>query len=476
MSIPEAVVSAFEAVLPPERIHSAPAELVNYSYDGTFQQAMPELVVDARTTEEVSAIIELANQHEIPIATRGAGTSLAGGPIPVGGGIVLNLAQMDRIIEVDTANSVAVVEAGVINADLQAAVEAQGLFYPPDPASQRQCSIGGNVACNAGGPRCLKYGTTKDYVIGMTVVLADGRTLRLGGKMVKNVTGYQLTQLIVGSEGTLGVVTEVTLRLLPLPSARATASAFFQSLEDAGRAVSAIIAGGILPVMLELLDGTTINVVENYAKLGLPREADAMLILEQDGTSAAACRADVDRMVEICRANGAVDVRVAESSADRDEILRARQSASGAVGQLGSKLGEDIAVPREQIPELVRRIRAASEMTGLTIAVWGHAGDGNLHPNIIFDREKEGEMERVEQAAEAILRAALDLGGTISGEHGIGTLKREFLEEDLGPEAVAVMRTIKDGLDPKGILNPHKVFPTRQGSDRKGFLTSLPTL
>ncbi len=473
----EAVRKELRAIVGPAQVHDQPGQLVAYSLDGTFAQNPPDVAVTPATTEEIAQIVRLAARERLPLVPRGAGTSLAGGAIPIGGGILLSLARMNRIVEIDTANAVAIVQPGVVTADLQAAVEKLGLFYPPDPASLNQSTIGGNVACNAGGPRCLKYGVTKDYVLGLTVVLADGSVLRLGGKLVKNVTGYQLVQLFVGSEGTLGVITETVLRLRPLPRERSTPPAYFDTLEHASEAVSAIIAAGILPVTLEMMDNTTINVVEDYLQMGLPRDAEAMLILEQDGSDEAVARAEVERMAEVCRRHGAVSVEVAANRAQRDALWKARRAVSGALGRVRpNKLGEDIAVPRSEVPEMVRRVRQISAEVDLPIAVFGHAGDGNLHPNILFDRRNPGEMERVEQAAAAIFRAALALGGTLSGEHGIGSLKKEFLEEDLGPVAVGLMRGIKQVFDPHGLFSPHKVFPESGGSARADFLRALPSL
>lgn len=461
-----------------EQVHAGPAELFAYSYDGTFQQARPDYVVTPATTDEVSALLELADREDLPVIPRGAGTSLSGGTIPVGGGMVIGLARMNKILEIDRVNTLARVQAGVVTGEFQAAVEQQRLFYPPDPASLNQSTLGGNVACNAGGPRCLKYGVTKDYVLGMTVVLVDGRILRLGGKLMKNVTGYQLGQLFIGSEGSLGIITEVILRLVPLPAERCTAAAYFSTLDGAAEAVTSVMAAGILPATLEMMDRTTINVVEDYLHMGLPRTAEAMLILEQDGNDAGATLAEVQRMGDVCRQSGVIDVQVAAGLADRNRLWQARRAVSGALGRVRpNKLGEDIVVPRSEIPEMIRRIGAISEETGLPIAVFGHAGDGNLHPNILFDRSQPGELERVERAAAAIFRGALELGGTLSGEHGIGTLKREFLEEDLGADTVQIMHGIKKLLDPKGLLNPHKIFPeTPGGQAPEGFLRTLPAL
>ena len=473
----EKILEELQAILGADHVHAGPAQLIAYSYDATFAQHRPDVAVTPRTTEEVAAIAALANREGIPIIPRGAGTGLAGGTIPLTGGIVLSLSRMTTIKEIDPANTCAVVEAGVITGDLQRQVERIGLFYPPDPSSLNQSTLGGNVANNSGGPRCLKYGVTKDYVLGLTVVLANGEVLRLGGKMAKNVTGYQLTQLFVGSEGTLGIITEIILKLLPLPRFRSTATAAFASIDDASTAITAIMTSGILPATLEVMDQTCINIVEDYLGLGLPREAGALLLLEQDGSDAEVTRREVERMAEICKGHGASETRVAATAEEREIFWRARRSISGAMGRLRpSKLGEDIAVPRSAVPEMVRRVGAIAEQSGLQIAVFGHAGDGNLHPNILFDRRIPGELERVEQAAAAIFRAALDLGGTLSGEHGIGTLKREFLEDDLGPLAVSIMADIKRVLDPKGILNPLKMFPQGAAGDKSGFLTALPSL
>ncbi len=472
-----AVLDELTRIVGCEQVHVGPAERIAYSFDATFPQDVPDVAVTPGSTEEVAAVLRLAARERIPVHTRGAGTSLAGGAVPVGGGIVLSLARMNRIQEIDPADGVAVVDSGVVTAELQRAVERLGLFYPPDPASLNQCTIGGNVACNAGGPRCLKYGVTKDYVLGLTVVLADGRVLRLGGRTMKNATGYQLVHLFVGSEGTLGVITEVILRLVPLPRHRSTAAVSFPTLEAASAAVTAVLSAGILPATLELMDRTTINAVEEYLAMGLPREAEALLVVEQDGNDARAAQEEVRRMAAICREHGATRVDVATSPEEREGLWRARRAVSAALGRVRpNKLGEDIVVPRSQIPAMVRRIADISARHGLPIAVFGHAGDGNLHPNILFDRRLPGELERVERAAAEIFAAALELGGTLSGEHGIGALKREFLPDALGAETVAVMRALKQALDPLSILNPHKLFPERSGTAHVDFLRSLPML
>jgi glycolate oxidase len=463
------------AIVGDSYVHDAPSEIIAYSYDGTFQQRRPDLAVSPGSTEEVAAVVKVAAREAVPIIARGASSGLAGGTIPERGGIILNLARMDRIVEIDTANVCAVVQAGVVTLQLQEEVEKLGLFYPPDPASSRQSTLGGNVACNSGGPRCLKYGVTRDYVTGLTVVLASGEIVKLGGKLAKNASGYQLLQLLVGSEGTLAIVTEAILKLVPLPRSRVTALASFPQLELASQAVARIMGSGILPCTLELMDGTTINVVEDFLHAGLPREAQALLLLEQDGADETTARHEVEAMAGICRELGAGEVRVAGSAAERDTLWAARRAVSPALARIRpNKLGEDIVVPRGSVPAMIACVREIAARYGLPIPVFGHAGDGNLHPNILFDLRDPDEVHKVELAAREIFRAAISLGGTLSGEHGIGSLKREFMEEAQGATAVALSRAIKQVFDPNNLLNPGKLFPTGNGTD--GFLANLPVL
>ena len=442
-----------------EHVHTSPEERVCYSYDGTFAEELPDAVVSPGSTDEVSAILALAHRNETPIIPRGMGSGLAAGTVPYCGGLVLNLTRMNAILEIDHENMTATAQAGVITANLAAAVEAEGLFYPPDPASIRQSSLGGNVACNAGGPRCLKYGVTGDYVMALTAVLADGRVLRTGNKCIKNVTGYDLVHLLVGSEGTLAVVTEITVKLLPKPKAKRTALGIFEDIAKASGVVNDILLAGIMPSTLEIVDETAIHCVEEYMNLGLDCTADAMLLVETDGDPENADH-EIERVAEICRQAGAKDVQVAHNTAESDDLWRARRSISPSLGRVRpNKLGEDIVVPRSVIPSMVARIKRISTQYDLPIVIFGHAGDGNLHPNILFDKRDPEESERVEAAVGDLFEAAVELGGTLSGEHGIGTLKRPYLEMALGPLAVEVMRGIKHALDPQGILNPGKVLP-----------------
>jgi glycolate oxidase len=442
-----------------EHVLTTPEDLVCYSYDGTFAEEMPDVVVSPDSTAQVSALLALAHEQSLPVIPRGMASGLAAGSVPFGGGLVLNLTRLNRVLEIDRDNMTATAQAGVVTADLAAAVEAEGFLYPPDPASIRQSTLGGNVACNSGGPRCLKYGVTGDYVMAVEAVLADGRVLRTGNKCIKNVTGYDLVHLLVGSEGTLAVVTEVTVRIVPKPQARRTALAIFSDLERASQAVNDILLSGVLPATVEIVDETAINCVEEYLHLGLDCTADAMLLVETDGDPEGVAR-EIEIVGRVCRQAGAKEVQVATDNAESEELWTARRSISPSLGRVRpNKLGEDIVVPRSAIPAMVVRIKETALKHELPIVIFGHAGDGNLHPNILFDKRDRGEQERVEAAVADLFTAAVELGGTLSGEHGVGVLKRPYLEMAVGPLAVEVMRSIKRALDPKGILNPGKVLP-----------------
>jgi len=438
-------------------------DLAVYGYDGTFAEGTPQVVVLPRTNEQVSQVLRLAAEASLPVIPRGMGSGLAAGSVPIpDGGIVVCLTRMNRILELDELNAAVRCEAGVVTSDLQSEVEKHGLFYPPDPSSNRHSTIGGNVACNAGGPRCLKYGVTGDYVLGLTVVLADGRILRTGGKPIKDVTGYDLKALFTGSEGTLGLITEALLRLIARPRFTRTALAEFPSLEDASRAVNAILAAGILPSCLELMDQTAVACVEQAMHLGLATDLEAILLIETDGADDQAVLREVQEAARIAREHAARSVAVAADEAERQALWRARRAVSPALARKApNKLGEDITVPRSAIPEIIRRLRQISARHGLPIVIFGHAGDGNLHPNILFDRRDPEQRARAEAMSEEIFDASLSLGGTLSGEHGIGVLKRPYLERALGPLSLEVQRRIKQALDPLGILNPGKMLPER---------------
>ena len=447
-------------ILGKDSVLASPEDLAVYGYDGTFEDHRPDVVVLPRTTEQVSQVVQVAASTRIPVVTRGMGSGLAAASVPFQGGIVLSLTRMNRILEIDPVNATAHVEAGIVTADLQNAVEQLGLFYPPDPSSIRHSTIGGNIACNAGGPRCLKYGVSGDYVLGLTVVLADGRILRLGGKLIKDVVGYDLIALFTGSEGTLGVITEALLRLTAKPKAVKTALVEFPDLENASHTVTAILSAGIVPATLELMDETAIACIETAMHLGLPLDVEAILLIEADGTDAGAVTREIQAVAQICSENGARQVKVAQNEAERTKLWQARRSVSPSLARLApNKLGEDITVPRSAIPEAVRRLKAIGAKYGLPLVIFGHAGDGNLHPNIIFDRRNPEQWAKVEKMVEEEFALALELGGTLSGEHGVGSLKRPYIAQALGPVSLEIQKRIKFALDPLNILNPGKVLP-----------------
>jgi glycolate oxidase len=437
-----------------------PEDLAVYSYDGAFDKGCPDVVVLPQSTEQVSRLLQLASQERILVVTRGMGSGLSAASVPFQGGIALVMTRMNRIIEIDRENAIVHVEAGIITAELQVAVEKVGLFYPPDPSSNRHSSIGGNIACNAGGPRCLKYGVTGDYVLGLTVVLADGRIIHTGGKCIKDVVGYDLNALFTGSEGTLGVITEALLRLVAKPKAARTALAEFPSLDDASRTVNAILSAGIVPATLELMDETAVACIEAAMHLGLPLDVEAILLVETDGSDEKFVLAEIEAVERICMENGARKVRLARDEAERAELWKARRAVSSALARKApNKLGEDITVPRSAIPAAVHRLKEISAKYALPLVVFGHAGDGNLHPNILFDQRIPGQKEKVKEMVREEFLAALDLGGTLSGEHGVGASKRTYIEKALGPVSIEIQKRIKQALDPLNILNPGKIFP-----------------
>ncbi len=455
-----AIAKELEQIVGAKNVLTSPEDLVSYSYDGTFAEHRPDVVVQPATTAQVSRIMALADREALPVVPRGMATGLAAGSVPFGGGLALSMIRMNRIVEIDRANMTATAEAGVITGHLQAEVEKLGLFYPPDPSSVHHSTLGGNVACNAGGPRCLKYGISGDYVLGLTVVLADGRAIQTGGKAIKNVTGYNMTQLFIGSEGTLGVITEILVKLIGKPQHVRTALATFDQLEDASRTVNAVLLSGIVPATLELMDETAIACIEEAMGLGLPLDKEALLIIECDGNDEGTVLREIDRVAHVCREQGAADVQVARNEAERASLWRARRSVAPSLARKApNKLGEDISVPRSQITSAVRRIKGISRQYGLPIVIFGHAGDGNLHPNILFDIRDAEQWARVQAMVGEIFATAVELGGTLSGEHGVGVLKQAYLERALGADAIEIQQRIKRALDPKGILCPGKIFP-----------------
>ena len=453
-------IQELQAAIGDGRVLVSPIDRIAYSFDSTFEQQLPDAIVLPETNEEVSAVVRIASRYDVPIVPRGMASGLAGGSIPVRGGIVLSLTRMNRILEIDEENMTATVQAGVVTADLQAEVEKLGLFYPPDPSSIKQSTIGGNVACNAGGPRCLKYGVTGDYVLGLTVVLADGRLVRTGGKAIKYVTGFNMNQFFVGSEGALGVITEVILRLICKPPYVRTALVHFPTLEDASQSVHAVLTRGLVPATLELLDETAIECIEEAMHLGLPLDVEAILLVECDGADKESVNREIDTIADICLQTGASRVDVARNEEERAELWRARRSVSPSLARKApNKLGEDITVPRSAIPEAARRLKAISDKYSLPIVIFGHAGYGNLHPNILFDKRDPEQWQKVEKMVGEIFALALELGGTLSGEHGIGTFKLPYMRQALGQASINIQWRVKQAMDPQNILNPGKVLP-----------------
>jgi glycolate oxidase len=454
------IIDQLNEIVGKKHVLHTPEDLAVYSYDGTFAEGLPDVVVLPASTEEVSQVVKVAAANQIPIIARGMASGLAAGSIPViSGGIVVSLTRMNKILEIDTQNATVRAEAGVITAILQAEVEKTGLFYPPDPSSIKHSTIGGNIACNAGGPRCLKYGVTGDYVLGLKVVLANGQVLETGGKPIKDVTGYDLKSLFTGSEGTLGIITEALLRLVAKPRYAKTALAEFASLDDASRTVNAILLAGIVPATLELMDQTALTCIEEAMHLGLNTDLGASLIIETDGTDEQTVLSEIEACARICEETGAQTVKMAKNETERASLWKARRSISPALARRSpNKLGEDITVPRSAIPEVVKLLRGISAKYGLQIVIFGHAGDGNLHPNILFDKRIPEQWKAVEQMVAEIFDAALSVGGTLSGEHGVGVLKRPYLEKALGTISITVQRSIKQALDPQNIFNPGKMF------------------
>jgi len=438
---------------------TAEEDLIPYSFDGTAAlRQMPGCVVFASTTEEVRQLLLFDNTAKIPVVTRGSGTGLSGGSLPSPDCIVLCTVKMGQILELDRANLTMLVEPGVTTLQIADAAAAAGLFYPPDPGSMKISTIGGNVAENSGGLRGLKYGITRNYVMGLEVVLPDGEIMWTGNKCVKDVAGYSLKDIFIGSEGTLGVITKVLLKLIPKPAAKKTMVATFSQMDHAANAVSAIIAAPIIPCTLEFLDRTTIHCVEDYAKIGLPLDCEALLLMETDGHPAAVAD-EAARMEHICREQGCLEVRLARDEAEGNKLASARRSAFSALARVApTTILEDATVPRSELAAMIRFVEAVAMKYKLRIGTFGHMGDGNLHPTFLTDERNKEEMHRVEEAFKEIFDEAIRLGGTITGEHGVGLAKKSFLPKFLGEAQMRVTRELRRVLDPNGILNPGKMF------------------
>ena len=431
-----------------------PEDLATYSYDGFLPEFMPDGVIVPGSTQEISGIMKVVNREKIPVIPRGAGTNICGGSVAKEGGIILAFHRMNQILEIDAENMCAVVQPGVVNAVLQKKAAGYHLLYPPDPASMFVSTMGGNVALNAGGPRGVKYGVTRDYLLGLEVVLPSGEIIRTGGKALKSVTGYDLTRLLCGSEGTLGIITEITVKLVPLPPAKTTLQAVFSDLNDAARTVSAIIGSGIVPTTLELIDRVVLDVIRNYGDARFPKDAEALLLIEVDG-EATSVEKQGEIIEQFCKKRGAIEVERANTPEEAEKLWQARRTAFGAVASVRPNcIVEDATVPVKKLPEMIRKIVSLAEKYRLRIGVLAHAGDGNLHPLIMTDLRDRDEGERIDKAMDELFEATIAMGGTLSGEHGIGIAKKRWLSMEFNQAAIEIMRGIKKVFDPNNILNP----------------------
>lgn len=450
-------IPELQQIVNPENVITSFEERLTYSYDSTRLEYMPEVVVKVKTAEQISQIMKLANEYKIPVTPRGAATGLSGGCLCVKGGISLVMVEMNKILDINPVDLLVTVESGVITESVSKAVEHLKLFYPPDPGSMKSSTIGGNIAENAGGLRGLKYGVTKDYVNSMEIVLPTGEIVNMGSNTVKAVTGYNLVDLICGSEGTLGVITKATLGLLPVPADRASILAFFKDMTDAAKTVRDIVAEGIITATLEIVDKVTINAIEDFLKIGLDRTVGAMLLIEVDGQKGAV-GIEADIVSKVCKSNNALSVREAKSAQERDKLWEARRASLSSLSRIKpSTILEDATVQRSRIVELVEAVNEIAQKYGMMIGTFGHAGDGNLHPTILTDLRIPEEAEKTEKVIEEIFKATIALGGTLSGEHGIGITKAQYLKLELSKPVYDLMEKIKNAFDPNDILNPEKM-------------------
>lgn len=452
--IPKALADEFRSIVGEEWFLDSPEDLATYSYDGFLPEFQPDATVIPGSTGEISSIMRIANREKINITPRGAGTNICGGSVAKKGGLIIAFHRMNKILEIDPENRCAVVQPGVVNADLQKEVARYGLMYPPDPASMFVSTIGGNVALNAGGPRGVKYGATRDYLLGLEVVLPSGEVIKTGGKTLKNASGYDLTRLLCGSEGTLGIFTQIIVRLIPLPPAKATLQAIFSDLDDAATTVSAIIGSGIVPTTLELMDRVVLDAIGDYGGAKFSKEAQAVLLIEVDG-EASLVEAQGRRIERFCKERGATEVERARSVEEAERLWQARRTAFGSVARLTPNcIVEDATVPVSKVPEILKKIVELANKYRLKIAVLAHAGDGNLHPLIMTDLRDKEEMARIDKALEEMYEITMGMGGTLSGEHGIGIAKKKFMPMEFSQSAIEIMRGIKRVFDPNNILNP----------------------
>ena len=457
------VVRSLHRIVGRRNVLTEPADLLLYSYDSSAERGQPEGVVLPSSTEEVARVVQVCGKHRVPFIPRGAGTNLSGGSVALHGGVVVHLSRMNEVLEIDLPNQRAVVQAGVVNLDLQNVLAPHGFQYCPDPASQKVSTIGGNVAENSGGPHCLKYGVTTNHVLALTVVLPSGEVRRFGSSVVGQ-PGYDLVGLFTGSEGTFGIATEMTLRIVPLPEGTQTVLAIFDELDAAGQAVSRIIAAGMLPAALEIMDRATIEAVEASFPTGLPTDVEALLLVEVDGLREGLNR-QAQECAEICRGVNARQVEIGRTQEERDRLWHARRSALGAAARLNpGMLVNDATVPRTRIPEALRRMREIERKHDIRIAKVYHAGDGNLHSNILFDPTSPGERERAESATADIFRLAAEVGGTITGEHGVGTEKIKYMSLIYSQADIEAQRALQRVFDPEGLANPGKVLPAAEAT------------
>lgn len=456
---PQSSLAALQELLPAGRLLHRREDILPYGFDGTAGlKQLPLAVAFPESSAEVAELLRICRRQRLPVVARGSGTGLSGGSIPVAGALVLCLLRMNRILEIDTQNLTLTVEPGVLTKAIDETAAAHGLFYPPDPSSMKISTIGGNVANNSGGLRGLKYGVTRDYVMGMEVVMPDGQILWLGNKCVKDVAGYSLRDLFIGSEGTLGIITRILLKLVPRPAAKQTLLATYSSMEAAAATVSAIIARPIIPCTLEFLDRKTIRCVEDFAKVGLPTDCEALLFMETDGHPAVVAE-EAAAMEAIARQQGATEVRSAADQTEATQLATARRSAFAALARIRpTTILEDATVPRSHLVDMIRFIEQIATRYDLNVATFGHFGDGNLHPTFLTDERDHAERERVESAMKEIFDYAISLGGTITGEHGVGLAKRDFLPGQFDSGSLGLLRSIKQTLDPHNLLNPGKIF------------------
>jgi glycolate oxidase len=451
-------LDALKEIAGEENVITSEEERYCYSYDSTRLEYMPDVVVKASTADQISSIFKFASSQKIPVTPRGAATGLSGGCLALRGGIILLMVGMDKILDVNPVDLLIDVEAGIITQRVDMEAQKYGLFYPPDPGTVKTSTIGGNIAENAGGLRGLKYGVTRDYVNALEAVLPNGDIVNFGTRTVKGVTGYNMVDLMSGSEGTLAVITKATLSLLPIPPARASLLALYSTIDDAAKTVRDIVAEGVITSTLEILDQVTINAIEDYLGLGLDRNIGAMLLIEVDGQQGAV-DAEAEIVMKVCNSNNSLSCKKAASDKERDEIWAARRAALSSLARIKpSTILEDATIPRSRIVDMVQEVNRIAEKYGLRIGTFGHAGDGNIHPTILTDLRDAEEEKKVEAAIEDIFRAAVEMGGTLSGEHGIGISKAKYLRMEISHESYEIMKRVKQAFDPDNILNPGKMF------------------